>query len=292
MQTFEQATEESRRMARLYALIHRGNPGDVECYVAACDGATRVLELGCGEGRVLEALVTHHPSLEISGLDLDPGALAEACTREPLAQAMEAGRVQLHQADMRDFELEGSFDRIIIPYNGLYTLGSLDGVRQCLATAARHLTPDGALIFDGYAVDDDAADAELWVDPPDPNEVAEDPWCEGGFSYLITVLDLQQRVDVYEREIAVGEPRRLNVRYRFVIRSGSPFEPPTGEPEVIEQVVGHHFITPGMVPALIRDAGLKLVSMWGEFDGRPFDDESERLVVTARKTNDTGESSR
>jgi SAM-dependent methyltransferase len=58
----------ARRLARLYALVHRGNAGDVDFYVRACAGAARVLELGCGTGRVLRAVaeVAGH----VTGLDL------------------------------------------------------------------------------------------------------------------------------------------------------------------------------------------------------------------------------
>lgn len=272
------ATDDQRRMARLYALIHRGNPGDIDFYREICAGAPRVLELGCGEGRILAPLLDAHPEAEIWGLDLDPGALAEAAQRPQLQRAAATGRGGLVAGDMRSFTLPGLFDVIIIPYNGLYTLGDLDGVRGCLRSAAKHLAPGGRLIFDGYAVDDDAAEAELWVDPPDPAEAQGDPWCEGGYSYLITVLDLEQRVDVYEQEQAVGLPRRIDALYRFVIRSATG-----GDPEIIEQRVDHHFITPGMVPRLMMDAGLTLDHVWGDFDRRPLTEDDERLVVQASR---------
>lgn len=274
------ATAAQRQAARLYALIHRGNPGDVEFYVDACAGARRVLELGCGEGRVLEALLAGTEAALV-GLDLDAGALAEALERPSVAEASASGRLTLQQGDMRQLDLEGAFDRIIIPYNGLYTLQSLEGVRRCLSAAAAHLSPGGLLIFDGYAVDDDAADAELFVDPPDPADAEEDPWCAGGYEYLITVLDQTQRVDVYEREEAVGAPRRLNAHYRFVI-----YRDLDGEPEIVEQAIGHHFITPGMVPPLLEAAGLKLDGLWGDFDRRPFTEEDERLLVQAVKPSE------
>ena len=41
---------------RLYASVHRGNPGDVGFYERLCAEARTVLELGCGYGRVLSRL--------------------------------------------------------------------------------------------------------------------------------------------------------------------------------------------------------------------------------------------
>ena len=39
--------------AHLYAAVHDGNAGDVEFYRQRCAGAESVLELGCGDARVL-----------------------------------------------------------------------------------------------------------------------------------------------------------------------------------------------------------------------------------------------
>lgn len=193
------------------------------------------------------------------------------------------GRAQVVQGDMRAFDLPHRFDRIIIPYNGLYTLSSVEEVAECLRCIAAHLTEDGLLCFDGYAVDDEAADAELVVEdtPEDP----DDPFTAGGFEYLITVLDgggspeaEARRVDVYHQEEAVGLPRRLRAHYRYIIRG-----PGEAEPIIHHQSIGHHFLTPSMVEPLLRQAGLASVAWWGEFDGQLFDEDSERMIISAGK---------
>ena len=65
-----------RGPAELYARLHRGNPGDLDFYRRACAGASSVLELGCGHGRVLRAIAT--PETHLVGVDLDPELLALA----------------------------------------------------------------------------------------------------------------------------------------------------------------------------------------------------------------------
>ena len=42
--------------ARLYVAVHEGNPGDVAFYRRCCADAGSVLELGCGDARVLAEL--------------------------------------------------------------------------------------------------------------------------------------------------------------------------------------------------------------------------------------------
>ena len=56
----------------LYALLHRGTPGDEAFYVEHCRGQ-RVLELGAGYGRLMPALAD--VASEYVGLERDPGML-------------------------------------------------------------------------------------------------------------------------------------------------------------------------------------------------------------------------
>src|SRR5262249_4327605 len=53
--------------AELYALTHRGNPGDTQFYARQCAGVGSVLELGTGYGRLLPALLG--AARAVTGLD-------------------------------------------------------------------------------------------------------------------------------------------------------------------------------------------------------------------------------
>lgn len=59
--------------------------------------------------------------------------------------------VRLQLGDMRDFELEGSFDLIAIPFNGLSYLYDARDQLAALTTARRHLSEGGRLAFDVLA---------------------------------------------------------------------------------------------------------------------------------------------
>ncbi|HLT36253.1 MAG TPA: class I SAM-dependent methyltransferase, partial [Enhygromyxa sp.] len=65
--------------ARLYAAVHDGNPGDVEFYRRRCAGARSIVELGCGDARVLAALA--EPGRRLVGVDIDPELLELARVR-------------------------------------------------------------------------------------------------------------------------------------------------------------------------------------------------------------------
>ena len=57
----------------LYRLLHRGHPGDAAYYARHCTGARRVLELGCGYGRLIKSLLPKRG--RYVGVDIEPGLL-------------------------------------------------------------------------------------------------------------------------------------------------------------------------------------------------------------------------
>ncbi|MCA9636138.1 MAG: Smr/MutS family protein [Myxococcales bacterium] len=136
--------------ADLYARLHSGNPGDLERYRRACEGATTILELGCGEGRVLRALAA--PDRHLVGVDLDPGLLALARHRCGRARPRPAS-LRLIAGDMRTLALGRAFDRVLIPYSGIFCLADEAEVIAALSRAREHLAPGGEVIFDAYQVD-------------------------------------------------------------------------------------------------------------------------------------------
>lgn len=62
------------------------------------DGVSRVLDAGCGTGRVTEQLLERAPGLEVLALDASPAMLEQARTR----LARFSGRVRFVQADLRE----------------------------------------------------------------------------------------------------------------------------------------------------------------------------------------------
>ena len=106
-------------------------------WLAALAGGGRVLELGCGTGRVAAALADR--GADVVGLDLDPVMLGRAPRRPGLS---------LVCGDMQAFAFHTAFDLVAIPYNGLQLLLDADGRRACLAAAAAHVGRDGVVAFE------------------------------------------------------------------------------------------------------------------------------------------------
>jgi SAM-dependent methyltransferase len=135
-------------IADLYDQIipYRERP-DVAFFVAAAkESGGPVLEVGCGTGRVL--IPTARAGIEIVGLDLSLSML-DVCRNWLLQEPGEVrARVQLVEADMRDFELEQAFKLVTLPFRPFQHLTTVDDQLSCLGSIHRHLEEGGTLILD------------------------------------------------------------------------------------------------------------------------------------------------
>jgi SAM-dependent methyltransferase len=114
---------------------------------------TRILELGCGSGRLLIPLVRDgHTAI---GVDLSATMLQRCQERLHRLNARARARVQILQGDFRCLDLPGlrqpttqRFPLIICPFNSFMHLYTREDVERCLAEVRRLLTPEGIFAFD------------------------------------------------------------------------------------------------------------------------------------------------
>ena len=149
--------------AEFYVALHRGTPHDIGYYQRVSQDAPHVLELGCGDGRVLRQLRQKAGAPQcLVGIDEHPGMLALA--RRGL-ESYGLCSCEFVQGDIRQFDLSARFERILLPYSTLWCLTDRDKL-ACLRCAVRHLAPGGSLHADLYVADDlleipdDARDTE------------------------------------------------------------------------------------------------------------------------------------
>lgn len=244
--------------AWLYTLLHTGNAGDTAFYRAACDGASRVLELGSGAGRILVEVA--RAGAHVTGVELHAGMARRAAAR--LAAEGVSG-ARLIQADMSRVELGEHFDRVLIPYNGLLCLVTADDQRACLARCARHLDARGALYFDVYR-------------PPKVG-AAEIPAIRASGDkerHLVSIEEGGARIDVFERDVWDPPSQRVDAIYEFVIAE-------RGRVRRVSQTIPQRYLYLEEIDALLDDAGLRRDGTWGGFEGEPLVRGSEHIVVRA-----------
>lgn len=245
----------------LYALLHRGTPGDEAYYRDACRGVDRVLELGCGYGRLIPALA--RVCSRYRGLDLDPGLLKLARRERRNLSVELRSRVRLGLGDMRDFTFRERFDRILIPHSSLYCLRNHRDVMRCLRRVREHLAEDGELVFDCYSADSFHHDLdESTMTGRERDELTEVE--HAGVRYV-----------VFERARWKKNEQRLLVTYEYQGDDGSLR---------IGKIVHRYFLRDELA-MLLRSAGFEIVETAGGFDHRRFTKRSQQLVVRARASD-------
>jgi SAM-dependent methyltransferase len=131
-----------------YVVPYQTRP-DVTFFVEAAQASGGpVLEVGCGTGRVL--IPTARAGISIYGIDLSPYML-DVCERRVEQEPPEVqARIQLDQADMRDFDLAQTFKLITIPFRPFQHLIEVEDQIACLRCIQRHLADDGRFILDVF----------------------------------------------------------------------------------------------------------------------------------------------
>lgn len=132
-----------------YDALHAGQTGDVAFYVEEAKAAGgRVLEVGCGTGRVTLAIAA--AGVEVVGLDRSPHMLAVAEAKRRRGDPAVRGRVAFARADMRAYAFRRPFARVILPFRVLQAMESLADQLAALAAARAALADDGRLVFDVF----------------------------------------------------------------------------------------------------------------------------------------------
>lgn len=135
----------ANRLKQCYDLAH----GKIEAYLnaelafarAQIHPGDRVLELGCGYGRVIEALVDSEATFV--GIDTSRSSLS-------LAEARLGSECEFAQMDASRLELEsGSFDVVLCLQNGLSAFGVAPEL--LVENALRVTRPGGRIVFGSYA---------------------------------------------------------------------------------------------------------------------------------------------
>jgi SAM-dependent methyltransferase len=141
--------------------------------------AGRVLEIGCGGGRLLGYLVKVARPAE--GIDISPSMVQYCATAFPEAH--------VRQGDLRALSasVEGSFDVVLASDNILDILDDAERRRVLLEIRERHLAPGGLLVFSTHNL--------AHVDAPQPS-----PAGNGGRT---GVADRGGRTGVADRALAL-----------------------------------------------------------------------------------------
>lgn len=117
--------------------------GDVEYYKERLsDIKGKVLEVGCGSGRILIPLL--QSGIQIEGLD-SSGVMLNSCR----SRCSELGlNPKLYEGEIHDFYLKNKYEAIIIPSGSFQLIEGREQAIIALKHFTNYLTPGGKLIMD------------------------------------------------------------------------------------------------------------------------------------------------
>ena len=112
--------------------------GEIVRWIGETEASSTLLEIGCGTGHILKSL-SRSTDCKLTGIDLSPEMLAIAKRKLPL-------EINLHQADLADFNPDEKFDAVLLSY--VFTLDFAKN-EEHIKKVKQLLKPDGRI----YVVD-------------------------------------------------------------------------------------------------------------------------------------------
>lgn len=207
-----------------------------------------VLELAAGTGRISVPLA--RDGHNVTGIDVAPAMLREAeRKREP------ALTLELHEADMRDFQLGRRFGLVLLPCSSISHLLSDSDIAACLARVREHLTDDGVFALDMVNLVN-----TLTTD-------ADGEW-RPAFQYRDTQHGGAVEVVRARHYDPVSQVLVDEMEYRLA------------DGERVERVTRHsRMLRPDQAEQLLVDAGFTVVERYGGFAGEPWTPDARHLVL-------------
>ncbi len=236
-----------RTAAKYYDLIHQTHTGDIALFnKLAEDGRGLILDIGCGSGRLVIPLA--EAGQTVTGIDNSADMFAVAQKR----MAEEAVPAELILADILTWETEQRFGLIII---GMNTLMEFDNqtVLDLLKASAKLLAPGGKIVID--------------VIQPFLMAALENE--DGGFAEDEALDDDGRKLPMWSGWSADHAKQQVQIKWR-IQDSGQKVE--------FSNLFHYRYLDQLMdyLPA----AGLEIDAVWGNYDQEPYNEESERMIVS------------
>jgi SAM-dependent methyltransferase len=251
--------------AELYDHEYRRRRADVGFYRGLArdllGDAGRILELGCGTGRLTLPLA--RDGHQVTALDRSGPMLDRLRARLAHAPAAVRDRVTAVAGDLREIDLPrgtGRFPLAIAAFNVVEHLYTRVELAAFLAAVRRRLAPGGALVFD--------------VQLPDLAWLQRDPtrrWARTKFTHPRTGEKLWYSTN-HDYD-PVSQIALIRIYY-------DPVDGDDGDGRVVQLSQRKYF--PAELEALLAASGFRVEERWGDFAGAPLGPAAESQVVLAR----------
>jgi SAM-dependent methyltransferase len=239
--------------------------GDAEWYRRkAVESGGPVLELGAGTGRITIPIA--EDGLSIYALDSDEGMRKALQLKVDILLEDVRKRIVLVGGDMRSFRLDQKFGLVIAPFRAFLHNLTPEDQKACLQSVYEHLRPGGRFAFNvfhpslQYMSNHAGALAGVWR------------WA-GEYKLEDGSLLIRSEAGNYD---TVRQRVRSLHRYELYGVDGD-----------LKRVFLHRlelaYLYPSDIRRLLEEIGFGKIEIAGGFDGRPFKNDTDELVIEAER---------
>jgi len=236
---------------------------DIEFFVDyAKKAGGKILELGCGTGRVL--IPTAVAGCEITGLDFSPYML-QKCREKVAKLPLKVRRnINLIQGDMTNFATGEKYALATIPFRPFQHLITITEQKACLDCINMHLVKKGKLVFDVY---------HTYL----PRLIDTKYFMEMEVGPALTLPD--GRVIKRTNRTAVFHHAEQYNDIEFIFYVSYP----DGKKERLVHAFPMRYFYRYEIEHLLSLCGFKILEFYGNFDKSQFTDESPEMIFVAEK---------
>ncbi|MEM6256803.1 MAG: class I SAM-dependent methyltransferase [Planctomycetota bacterium] len=251
--------------ADYYERFHQPPWNDIAFYLDRVpEHNVRVLELGCGTGRVM--LPMTEQAGYVLGVDLSQ-AMLDICDRKLEDAGINPSKARTLCADITTLDVTGSeplFDRISAPFRVMQNLETDEQVDGLMQTIKRHLKPGGEAVLNTFKPRDGGYEAlaEFWSS-------------QDGSTISKTFDDGQQTVTLTD-DCRVYRPDPVRIYPKLIYRRYN------AEGEQIDEAVLDIVMRiwqPDEFIALIERHGFTITEKLGGYAGEPWGEGSELIIA-------------
>lgn len=230
---------------------------DIEFYRGFVSPTTRILELGCGTGRV--SLPLAEKAAKVVGIDLSDEMISRAKAKD------RTGVVQFLVGDICSLQLRDDFDLILAPFRVMQALELEQQVHGFLDVIRSHLAPHGMAILNVFR-------------PNLSKQEIATKWCRDGETpYEDVVLangdvlrtsDTRRRIDPLKQVMYPEIIHRLYRDGNFIDEHVNP--------------ICMHYYYPNEFQELLVGHKFRILNTWGGYKGEKYGDGPELVVAVGK----------
>ena len=247
--------ETYKKFVRYYDLYVEDFNADLPLYMSLCIPEHKILEIGCGSGRVLRALLKE--GRRVTGIDISDDMLRVAETK--LREYFVRGKLVLKNHDFRHAPLQEEYDRILVTFFTFNYLLTASEQQQFLLHVHQSLAANGVLIMD------------LFYPQPLAFPATSNQWQE-------TILPAEGR------QIVLRQKRRMvgNIEERIQI-----YVDGTQRDEIVTR---RCYVSKTQIEALLTQAGFQCFQVTNGYEASAFhplgqaETTESTFICTARKS--------